>query len=75
MKPKVSDREMIVVIRAKKRIADDPALAVYMCRDLGVTRDAGLDDLAWAIHNAGSCSTGDARGFFELLDQYIDGAI
>ncbi len=40
--------------------------------DLGwITKDAGLDSLAWAL-DKGQCLRGDAVGFFELLDKYID---
>jgi len=58
---------------ARKYIeSDDPSLAVYMCRDLQVTKDAGLTDLAWTLCNDGYCHKNDVKGFFELLDKYIE---
>ncbi len=72
---KIDVYEIVAVCRAKKEMSKDPSLAVYMCRDLRITKAAGLDDLAWAIHRQGICSRGDAIGFFELLDMYIDGAM
>lgn len=69
----IDQRELMTVISAKKHIDIDPSLAVYMCRDLRVTYAARLTDLAWALSGHDSnCHRNDARGFFDLLDKYID---
>jgi hypothetical protein len=62
--------EVMTVINAKKQIDKEPWLAVFMCRDLKITKDANLLDLAWAL-SQGNCHRNDARGFFEMLDKYI----
>jgi hypothetical protein len=47
----------------------DPSLAVYMVRDLDVTKRLGLTDLAWALCH--DCTRAEA---VELLDR-IESAI
>jgi hypothetical protein len=64
--------ELLVIAHAHDLVDRDPGLAVYECRDLRITKAAGLDDLAWAICQ-GNCHRNDAVGFFEYLDKYISG--
>ena len=55
------------------RLADkgeDYSMPVYMLRDLPLTKDANLLDLAWALAmpDSGYCSKGDWEGFYEVWD-------
>lgn len=50
---------------------DSVHLANYMLRDLDATREAGLSDLAWAIHFDGSAHKNDVLGLIEHLEAYL----
>ena len=50
---------------ARKELERDWQLSVFIVRDLQVTKDAELDDLAWCYHKYG-CVRSEAK---ELLDK------
>ena len=52
---------------------DSVGLANYMLRDLDATKDAGLSDLAWAIHKDGAAHKNGVLGLVESLEKYLDG--
>lgn len=47
------------------------SLANYYLRDLDATKEAGLFDLAWAIHQDGSAHKNDVLGLIEHLEIYL----
>lgn len=60
---------------AKKELRDggDASLANFFLRDLDATKEAGLSDLAWAIHRDGSAHKNDVLGLIEHLEKYLEG--
>jgi hypothetical protein len=52
----------------RKRCDNDATLAVFLVRDAQEVKDAGLDDLAWAL-TTNYCTRNDALGFFDLLEK------
>lgn len=50
---------------------DAPHLANYYLRDLNATKEAGLSDLAWAIHGSGNIHKNDVLGLIEHLEKYL----
>ena len=59
-----------VIATAKEYLATDPHLANYMLRDCQEVRDAGLDDLAWAMHR-GSPHKNDVVCLIEKLEKHL----
>jgi len=51
---------------------DSIHLANYILRDLPETKDAGLSDLAWALHKDGSLHRNDVLGLIEHLERYLE---
>lgn len=60
---------MIDFDNLRRRCDNDATLAVYMVRDLPEVKEAGLDDLAWAL-TKNYCTKNDALGFFDLLEAH-----
>lgn len=58
------------VTKAKEMAKRDPGLAMYTLRSYPEIEQYGLLELCWILGSDDSnCSHGDARGFFELLDE------
>ena len=57
---------------AKRYLDDDPHLANFILRDLLEVKEAGLSDLAWAIHREGG-SKNDVLYLIEQLEAYLEG--
>ena len=55
---------------AKFNIDNDPHLSNFILRDLKVVKEAGLDDLSWAMHKEGCCKN-DVLGLIEYIEKYI----
>ena len=49
---------------------DSVDMANYMLRDLDATKEAGLSDLAWAIHR-GNAHKNDVLSLIEYLEKYL----
>lgn len=62
-----------LIKQARSRLEDDPHLANYMLRDTDEVKDAGLLDLAWAIHKSGTVHKNDVLGLIEHLVEYLEG--
>ena len=62
---------------AKKELrlgtGESVSLANYYLRDLDAVREAGLSDLAWAIHRDGSAHKNDVMGLIEHLEKHLEG--
>ncbi len=52
---------------------DSAHMANYILRDLDATKDAGLSDLAWALHR-GNAHKNDVLGLIEYLETHLSGA-
>ena len=61
----IYDRAQIALARKQQIL--DPFLAVFIVRDLQVTKDAGLDDLAWSMYKHGTV-TSEVRWLLDLLE-------
>ncbi len=64
--------ELKTIEASKKYLDTDPHLANFMLRDLNITKEAGLSDLAWAMHNDGSLHKNDVLFLIELLEKHIE---
>ena len=71
----MSAKELIELakIELSKGNADSVHLANYILRDLDEVKDAGLTDLAWAIHQ-GTPHRNDVLGLIERLENYLKGS-
>ena len=56
--------------QAKRYLDDDPHLANFILRDLEATKEAGLSDLAWAMHK-NPVHKNDVLGLIEHLEDYL----
>ncbi len=61
----------LLIQDARRVLDDDPHLANYMLRDLKETNDAGLSDLAWALHK-GTPHKNDVLGLIESLEKFLE---
>jgi len=55
---------------AKSYLDSDPHLANFVLRDLDATKEAGLSDLAWALHKDFPHKN-DVLGLIEHLENYL----
>ena len=51
------------------RRAGDLELAVYVMRDLEATKQAGLDDLAWAMYREDNCSHNEVTWLVDEVER------
>ncbi len=64
-------RELMTL--AEGHLNDDPHLANYILRDAPEVSEAGLNDLAWAMHRDGSLHRNDVMYLLSQLCEYLDG--
>ena len=67
-------RDAIVLARRELDRGDGDSfhLANYALRDLQATKDAGLSDLSWAMHENNLCKN-DVLALIEYLEKYLEG--
>lgn len=56
---------------ALKAVEQDPHLANFMLRDRAEVKDAGLDDLVWAMHRDGNIHRNDVIFVIEHLEKHL----
>lgn len=69
------DQQMNIIKQAKEQLVkscgyNDHELALYMVRDLQVTRDAKLSDLAWAMYRH-SCTKSEVEWLVDKLETHL----
>ena len=60
-----------IIEQAERWLDEDPHLANYMLRDTQAVKNAGLADLAWAMHQGG-CVKNDVVFLIECLRKWLD---
>ncbi len=79
MKIKDKDTAFRAITQAKKELDkgdyDSVNLANYILRDLEATKEAGLSDLAWAMHRDGSLHRNDVLGLIEHLEKFLESGV
>lgn len=56
---------------ARRNVAKDPNLAIFIVRDLQIVKDAGLYDLAWAMYQYG-CVRNEVVWLLDKLEKLIE---
>ena len=63
-----TETDLDVVALAKTHLEEDHYLALFMVRDLRITKNMGLDDLAWAMHKGG-CARSEVAWLLNELEE------
>jgi hypothetical protein len=69
----MSDHDRAAIETARKFASQgDYPMALYMLRDLAISKEAGLSDLLWAAHQYGFIVKRDWEDIIEQLEGYIE---
>lgn len=72
---KYKEAEQAVIKKALEIVEDDPAIALYMVRDLQTAIDMNLTDVFWAMHKEGAFHPREVKSYLVDMAEFSGCAI